>query len=127
MQTASPAFIGLGGAFLLGGRKVLGGTRRAVRLAHGEPFGIAHGRQARRLHGGRWFISGDQAEAGGFADPGGDAGVALLGGFEMLEILPQGGVVKLGEKVGRDGRIVFADVVDQLTFVHGGNTFKTGR
>jgi hypothetical protein len=70
--------------------------------------------------------SGYQAEAGGLADPGGDAGVALLGGFQVLEVLLEGRFIELRQEIGRNRRVVPAYVLDELTFVHGGNTFQNG-
>ena len=66
------------------------------------------------------------AQAGGFADPTGDAEVLLAGAFEVLEVLAEGGLVELGEELGVGGGVDAADLVDELTFIHGVFTFRFG-
>jgi hypothetical protein len=56
--------------------------------------------------------------------PANDAQVLPLGAFEVFEVLFQGHFVELEQKLRGGGRIVPADFVDQLTFVHGRFTFQ---
>jgi len=41
------------------------------------------------------------------------------GGLEMLQVLLEGCVVELGQKLGLSGHVEATDVVDELTFIHG--------
>jgi hypothetical protein len=56
-------------------------------------------------------------------DPAGDSEVLLLGVLEVLQVLLQGVLVKLGKELRLDGRIEAPDIVDKLTFRHGVFTF----
>ena len=46
------------------------------------------------------------------------------GGFEVFEVLPQRSFVKLREELRLDGDVIAADIVDELTFIHGRFTFE---
>ena len=50
-----------------------------------------------------------------------------MGGFEVIEILLEGGIVELREEFLLGRCVEAADVVDELTFVHGVFTFRLAR
>lgn len=69
------------------------------------------------------MILADQLELGLAADPAADADVFAAGGFEVFEVLLQGCLVELREKLRLDGDVEATDVIDELTFCHGWLTF----
>ncbi len=50
-----------------------------------------------------------------------------LGALEVLEVLLEGGFIKLCEEIGLGRRVKAANVIDQLTFGHGRFTFGLAR
>jgi hypothetical protein len=60
----------------------------------------------------------------GPADPSGDAHVLAGGTLEVIQVLLQGVLVKLREKLGLGRRIELTDFVDELTFAHSRFTFR---
>ena len=68
--------------------------------------------------------SGYEPKTWGFADPGCDSAVAVLGALEVLEVLLKGRFIELREEFGGNRGIVTADLIDELTFAHVRFTFK---
>jgi hypothetical protein len=48
----------------------------------------------------------------------------FMRGLEVLEVLLQGRLVELGEELGAHREVKTADIIDQLTFIHDGFTFR---
>src|SRR5688572_26208358 len=67
----------------------------------------------------------DHSELGLAAHPAGDLGVLALGALEVLEVLLERAFVELREELRLHAEVKPADVVDQLTFIHGGFTFNS--
>lgn len=82
------------------------------------------------MHGKLWSERTDGETLGYQAQfrlalgPADDAEVFALGAFEVVEVLLKGGFVELEQKLRGGGRIVPADLIDELTFVHGRLTFR---
>jgi hypothetical protein len=73
------------------------------------------------------LISGNQAQWLRLkARPGGGAEMLLSGELQVIQVLPQGFLVELGQELTGDGGVVTTDVFDNLTFVHGRRTFLHG-
>jgi hypothetical protein len=53
--------------------------------------------------------------------------VFLAGVFQVIQVLPQGVLIKLSEELAWDSGIVAADIFDDLTFVHCVRTFLSSR
>lgn len=49
--------------------------------------------------------------------------VLLGGALQAAEVLPQRVIVELRQKLGADGQVELANLVDELTFVHDSFTF----
>ncbi len=69
-------------------------------------------------------FSGYEAQSGRFSNPRRDSRVPVLCPFQVLQVLLQRRFVELRQEFGGGRGIVPANVVDQLTFVHDGHTFK---
>ena len=75
----------------------------------------------------RLRFSGNESKSWGLPDVRSNSKVSLVGPFQMLQILLQRRIVKLGQKFDCDRRIVPPDFFDKLTFAHIRHTFKMVR
>jgi len=71
-----------------------------------------------------FYVSSHQPELRLLPHPTRDPHVLQARSLQMLEVLLEGGLVELRQKLGLNRDVEAANVVDELTFVHGGNTFR---
>jgi hypothetical protein len=53
------------------------------------------------------------------SNPPANAQVLSAGRFQVLEILLEGSLIELGEKLGLNAYVEASDIIDELTFIHG--------
>jgi hypothetical protein len=92
-----------------------------------DDFGLSHRQSKIPNPKSKMFFtissSAYHAQLGIVAVPTVVAEAFVAGFFQVLEVLPQGILIELGQELGLGGDVVLANVLDELTFVHGTFTF----